>query len=321
MDENTRKLIEAMQKKRQASGYSLRKLAAVIGVSFSTLARIERRAGEPDNNSRIRILEWLGDDAMALGLSFESTAFVHFRARKNIDSKTVHCLLQVADVVKRRYVTPHLIRKHPPRKDDSLLAEPPPIVLSKSEMETMAHAFRKDLGLQDGQPVDPLKIAIEDVIILKIREIKGLDPKITAYLQSQNSDSWSAMSVPIDEEYERWVIVRNDQHPVVRQRVSILEEFWHILLGHKLTKIAKIADAYGRTFDENEEHDAFYLAAATLLPEEVISKAVKEGRDMDLVAKEYRTSLELVEYRIKRLGLWRQYKGKSVRLVEVESSF
>src|SRR5215831_20786203 len=100
MDIATKKLIEALRQKRQAEGYSLRKLATVIGVSFSSLARMERGEGEPDNNSRIRILEWLGEDAHALGLSFESFAYVHFRAGKNIASQTVHCLFQVADVLK-----------------------------------------------------------------------------------------------------------------------------------------------------------------------------------------------------------------------------
>lgn len=318
MDEEIRKLIEAMKQKRQASGYSLRKLASVIGVSFSTLARLERGEGEPDNNSRIRILEWLGDDARTLGLSFDNIAYVHFRARKNIDSKTVHCLLQVANMVKRQYGTHRVIAKRFPRMDDSLLAEPAPILLSKPEMEAMAQIFRRDLGLRADQSVDPLKIEIDGVTILTIREIRDLDPKITVYLQGQSVDSWSAMSIPIDEERDQWVIVQNERHPVVRRRVSILEEFWHILLGHRLTKIAKIADAYGRTFDESEEHDAFYLAAATLLPEGIVIQAVEEGRDMALVAREYRTSLELVEYRIKRLGLWRQYKGKSVRLVDTE---
>ena len=122
------------------------------------------------------------------------------------------------------------------------------------------------------------------------------------------------MSVPVDEEKDKWAIVRNEQHHVVRQRVSLLEEFWHILLGHKLTKIVKIADAYGRTFDENEEHDAFYLAAATLLPKRAVIKVVKERKDITQLAQDYGTSPELVEYRIKRLGLWRQYRGKSVRL-------
>ena len=126
--------------------------------------------------------------------------------------------------------------------------------------------------------------------------------------------TWSAMSVPVDEENDKWVIVRNEQHPIARQHVSLLEEFWHILLGHRLTKIAKIANAYGRTFDESEEHDAFYLAAATLLPESVIRHAVKEKADIVQLAERYGSSPELVEYRIKRLGLWREYRGKKVEL-------
>src|SRR5215831_7386014 len=98
MDIATKKLIEALQRKRQAEGYSLRKLATVIGVSFSSLARMERGEGEPDNNSRVRILEWLGEDAKALGLPLERITHLHFRASKNIDSMTIRCLLQVDEI-------------------------------------------------------------------------------------------------------------------------------------------------------------------------------------------------------------------------------
>jgi transcriptional regulator with XRE-family HTH domain len=314
MDAKMKILIEALKKKRQAEGYSLRKLSSVIGVSFSTLGRIERGEGEPDNNSRIRILEWLGEDAQTLGLSFENVALVHFRAGKNIDSKTTHCLLKVADMLKRRYGAKHPAGKYIPRKHEASLAEPPPIRLSKLEMEEMAREFRNDLRLDDVKPLDPLKIVIEGIKVLTIRQIPGLDPKIIAQLEGPSSTTWSAMSVPVDEDKDKWIIVRNDQHQVVRQRVSLFEEFWHILLGHKLTKIAKIADAYGRTFEEDEEHDAFYLAAATLLPERVIKNAVRGKKDIGQLAEVYGTSPELVEYRIKRLGLWREYKGKSVRL-------
>ena len=51
------KLVEAVRRKRDAEGLSIRALATQIGVSFSTLARIERGDGQPDNNSKIRLLE------------------------------------------------------------------------------------------------------------------------------------------------------------------------------------------------------------------------------------------------------------------------
>ena len=238
-------------------------------------------------------------------------AHVHFRASKNIDAKTIHCLLQVATVLERAYGIRRTTASPP---INAPLAEGSPVILSKPEMEEMALDFRKELGLDDRKPLNPLKITIEGVKILTIRQIEGLAPEVTAHLEGPGAATWSAMSVPLDEEKDIWVIVRNEKHPLVRQHVSLLEEFWHILLGHKLTRIAKVADVYGRTFDENEEHDAFYLAAATLLPESVIRNAVQKKEDIKQLAKHYGTSPELVEYRIKRLGLWREYRGKSVHL-------
>ena len=271
--------------------------------------------GNPIIIPRFRILEWLGEDARDFGLSFESVALVHFRASKNIESKTVHCLLEVADTLKRHSRNEFESGAYTSRRNDTLFAESPPIVLSKSEMEAMAQAFRNDLGLSDQQRIDPLAIVIEGITVLTISEIPDLEPATVAYLEGPSLTTWSAMSVPMNEEKDEWFIVRNERHTIVRQRVSLFEEFWHILLGHKLTKIAKIADAYGRTFDQSEEHDAFYLAAATLLPEHIVHNAVAEKHDIDQIALDYGISPELVEYRIKRLGLWRQYKGRNVRLM------
>jgi len=66
---------------------------------FDTGADRARR-GQPDNNSRIRLLEWLGADAEKSGLRFENVAFVHFRAGKNIQSPTVRTLLKAADCLR-----------------------------------------------------------------------------------------------------------------------------------------------------------------------------------------------------------------------------
>ena len=117
-----------------------------------------------------------------------------------------------------------------------------------------------------------------------------------------------------DEAQDRWAVLVNDCHEVQRQRVTLLEEVWHILLGHRLVKIARIAEAYGRTFDQAEEHDAYYLAAATLLPRKAIITAVTRRQTSQQIADRFGTSPELVDYRIKRLGVWRDHVGKRVAL-------
>ena len=69
-------LVAALKKKRETEGLSIRALAERIGVSFSSLARIERGEGEPDNNSSIRIMEWLGDDARASLIAVASATYL-----------------------------------------------------------------------------------------------------------------------------------------------------------------------------------------------------------------------------------------------------
>lgn len=305
------RLIEAVARKREAEGLSIRALSAVVGVSFSTLARIERGEGLPDNNSKIRLLEWLGVDAEAAGLNFDNVAFVHFRAGKNARSTTVQSLLRAAECLKRDLGAGSERKERSSRTDS---ADHRPVTLSKEELEQTAEQFRNDLGLGDDEPLDSLRLDVEGVDIVRLTQTKCIDSATLERLSTDACGEWSAMSVPLDEYHERWAVLLNDCHTAERQRVTLLEEVWHILSGHKLTKIAKIADSFGRTYDSAEEHDAYYLASASLLPRSAITGFVADGMISGDIASYFGTSPELVEYRIKRLGLWREHIGKRVTL-------
>jgi transcriptional regulator with XRE-family HTH domain len=305
------KLISAVRRKREIEGLSIRALAAEVQISFSSLARIERGEGQPDNNSKIRLLEWLGPDAEQAGLNFDNVAFVHFRAGKNIRSGTVKSLLRAADCL-RAELTDADVQTEQAESDE--LPTSAGISLSKEELEQTAEKFRKDLGLKRDEPLDSLKLEVDGVTVVRVSETNCLSRDIIKRLRAEAVGEWSAMSVPLDSAHERWAVLLNDGHTIERQRVTVLEEFWHILLGHKLTKIARIAEAYGRTYDKAEEHDAYYLASATLLPKDAVTEAVSQKMPSDQIARGFGTSPELVDYRIKRLGLWRDHLGKEVKL-------
>jgi Zn-dependent peptidase ImmA (M78 family)/DNA-binding XRE family transcriptional regulator len=313
MDSFETRLVDAVRNKREAEGLSIRALSAVIGVSFSTLARIERGQGVPDNNSKIRLLEWLGADAAEAGLNFDNVAFVHFRAAKNVRSSTVQALLRAADCIRRGAAgdiagVPRDRPASQPSPDHEVVA------LSKEELEQSAEKFRKDLGLAANQPLDSLQLEVEGVRVFKLTQSDCLDSSLAKRLRDEAYDEWSAMSVPLNRSEDRWAVLLNDCHTGERQRVTLLEEFWHILLGHKLTKIARVAEAYGRTYDKVEEHDAYYLASATLLPRSAMITAVDRKVSSAEIAAKFGTSPELVDYRLKRLGLWREHVGKKVAL-------
>lgn len=187
--------------------------------------------------------------------------------------------------------------------------------LSKSDMESMASDLRSKLEIDDFQALDPFQLDISGVHILKTDDLDSLPSKTREFLDNPENRNWSAMSVPLDANQENWGVLVNKTCDIERQRVSLLEEFWHIMQGHKLTKVIRVGEGFGRSFDEEDEHDAYYLAAATLLPEAAIRKMVSDKVPSEEFAKRFGASKELVEYRIKRLGLWNEFKGREIKLI------
>ena len=310
MDNFEEKLVKATREKRDREGLSIRALSGIVGISFSTLARIERGEGSPDNNSKIRLLEWLGRDADEHNLGFEDVAFVHFRAGKNASSNTVQTLLRAAICLRQHYADGEISEAANGPMDGDVVS------LSKEELEKTAEDFRRDLGLNMDDPLDPFCLIVDSVKVERLRASSCIDELTQTTLAGPACNEWSAMSVPLTSAQNRWAVLLNDCHTEERQRVTLLEEYWHILLGHKLTKIAKIAGSFGRTYDSAEEHDAYYIASATLLPREAVRSMISNGKTASEIGLAFGTSPELVEYRIKRLGLWRDHIGTKVSLAK-----
>jgi transcriptional regulator with XRE-family HTH domain len=98
------RLIELVNKKRTDADLSIRKLAEITGVSFATLSRLERGQGIPDDNTTVRLVNWLGDDAKQLDLPTAHVAEVHFRAAKNVDTQTIEALSAIASALKAKHL-------------------------------------------------------------------------------------------------------------------------------------------------------------------------------------------------------------------------
>lgn len=105
MDSKTRKLLKLLKERRESEGLSLRALAEITGISFSTLSRLEKDSNktEPDPSTKARIINWLGDEAEKAGITFKESALVHFRAKKNASAETIENLLKVAELLKKQY--------------------------------------------------------------------------------------------------------------------------------------------------------------------------------------------------------------------------
>ena len=93
-----------------------------------------------------------------------------------------------------------------------------------------------------------------------------------------------------------------------------MEEICHVFLGHKPNRLAVIADephgqTLARDYRKLDEEAAYAIGAAALVPFAALRRAVLEGKSATDVARHFRVSRDLVEYRLKVTRLWRSYKS------------
>jgi Zn-dependent peptidase ImmA (M78 family) len=108
------------------------------------------------------------------------------------------------------------------------------------------------------------------------------------------------------------VIIMNCGRPVRRRLATLMEELAHLLLKHKPSRIAfdpQLGIAR-RSYNREQENEAYDLGAALLLPRERIQRDVKEQQLLvDEIADAHGCSEQLVTYRIRRMRLWTRYSG------------
>jgi len=71
-----------------------------------------------------------------------------------------------------------------------------------------------------------------------------------------------------------------------------------------------------RDYNHDDEEAAYAVGAAALVPYEALRRFVTQGRRASDIARHFRVSRQLVEYRIKVTHLWKEYKGASTSLAE-----
>jgi len=94
---NIKELSAKIKEKRLAEKISLRDAAIDSGVSFSTIARIERMEGMPDIATIIKLCEWIGKETSHLLQDYPVSAHIHHYNK--LDEITANALKQLITVV------------------------------------------------------------------------------------------------------------------------------------------------------------------------------------------------------------------------------
>jgi hypothetical protein len=183
------------------------------------------------------------------------------------------------------------------------------------QYELHALGFRDFARVKPTAALDPFRLAkFANLVVIGFDQIKGLSAKNREHLLGSASGEWSggACSRPLPD--GRRIVILNPNHGWMRTHATLMEEISHVFLGHQPTKLKVVReDAHGRTVSRDyrkaDEEAAYGTGAAALVPFAALRKFVLEGQTSLQIARHFRVSRELVEYRLKVTRLWSTYKA------------
>jgi hypothetical protein len=180
--------------------------------------------------------------------------------------------------------------------------------------ELKAIGLRDFARLRPEQPLDPFKLArFANLLVVDFEEIKGLSELAREHLLGPASSQWSGGACSIALPDGRRIVILNPTHGRMRTHATLMEEISHVFLGHQPNRLKVVAqDEQGRTLSRDyrkaDEEEAYAVGAAALVPFSALRRAVLNGKASDEIARYFKVSRELVEYRLKVTRLWQTYR-------------
>ena len=176
----------------------------------------------------------------------------------------------------------------------------------KAWCENSSESLRRKLGKSIHEPLDPFELAKALRIELwDLGSITTLSQQAFLFLASEEGDEWSAVTVYVGT---RLIVVLNPRHSPARQASDLMHELAHVIREHKPASMVASPEGFVlRTFDEQQEAEANWLAAALLLPRSALAYCVARKIPSDQLQAEYCVSQQMLRYRMGVTGVRRQF--------------
>lgn len=200
----------------------------------------------------------------------------------------------------------------------------------RKEFELRALGLRDFAGVTDDQPLDPFALAkFARLMVVDFATVEGLSAESRAHLLGAAADQWSggACSRPLPNGWR--LVILNPAHGPQRNRATLMEEVAHVFLGHQANRLAVLTDQgsgatgsksparmLARDYNQADEEAAYAVGAAALVPYAALRALVHKGRTAQEIARYFRVSRPLAEYRIKVTHLWADYRRASATRTE-----
>jgi Zn-dependent peptidase ImmA (M78 family) len=182
----------------------------------------------------------------------------------------------------------------------------------KARAERLSAKAREELGLSPAMPLDPWAYAEHlGVLVLDFAELE-VSPECRYRLLRADQESWSGMTL---REAGTTAILVNPSHARVRQCSTLMHELAHFILKHVPARVDVSASGMLllSEYSEDSEAEADWLAAAMLLPREVLMRLRRRGASVSEIAAAFGTSEQLCEWRLRMTGVDVQLRRMATR--------
>lgn len=200
-------------------------------------------------------------------------------------------------------------------------SDPLPQSRRARDYEIRARALREFAGLRfDDEPLDPFRLArYAKLSVVPFNEIKGLSDSAREHLLGEGKDSWSGGAASLRLPDGSKLIILNPTQSRNRQNATLMEEICHVFLGHRPSRLAiEVKNSLGveiaRDYDRQIEEEAYGVGAAALVPFTALKRFVESGKGSDEIARHFKVSKALIEYRLKITLLWDNYRNHPARI-------
>jgi Zn-dependent peptidase ImmA (M78 family) len=193
-----------------------------------------------------------------------------------------------------------------------LLGELPPGEKWRN-FELKALGLREFARVKPDFPLDPFELAsFANLIVIRLDEIENLSDSAREHLLGAAADKWSGGACTLPNGMK--LVVLNPKHGRARTNATLMEEICHVFLAHQPNRLSVvIKDERGRVLNRDyrktDEEEAYGVGAAVLVPFVALKRFVYSGKSAADIARHFRVSRELVEYRLKVTRLWNDYKS------------
>ena len=186
------------------------------------------------------------------------------------------------------------------------------------QYELRALGLRDFARAREDAPLDPFALArFANLLVVDFDQIEGLSAEARERLLGSAADEWSGGACSRALPDGSKIIILNPQHGRQRRNSTLMEEICHVFLGHTPNRLAVVAAdksgrAVARDYKQADEEAAYGIGAAALLPFGSLRRFVLQGKSSGEVARHFRVSRQLVEYRLKVTRLWSLYQSARV---------